>query len=95
MADVNFVNSLYRNVLAREPAPDGANAWASYGGTDDQIRAAFINSVEAQTFVKPIIRLYEGLLGRTPDAGGLDAWADALRGGASLTDVTGAFLTSD
>ena len=34
------------------------------------------------------------MLGRTPDAAGLDAWADALRGGQSLNSITEAFLTS-
>jgi hypothetical protein len=98
MADVDFVDSLYRNVLARDPDVDGLNAWVSAigsGATYDQVRSAFINSAEAQSFVNPVIRLYEGLLGRAPDSAGLKAWTDVLRGGASLTDITDAFLNCD
>ncbi len=97
MADLNFVNSLYRNVLAREPDADGANYWASQidgGATHDQVTVAFLNSVEAQTVINPVVRLYEGLLNRAPDVDGLRYWANELRGGKSLNDVTNGFLNS-
>jgi Domain of unknown function (DUF4214) len=97
-ADLDFVNSLYSNVLAREPDADGLNAWVNAigaGATYDQVRSAFINCAEAQSFVNPVIRLYEGILGRAPDSAGLKAWVDVFRGGASLTDITNAFLNCD
>ncbi|TXN60553.1 DUF4214 domain-containing protein, partial [Methylobacterium sp. WL6] len=39
--------------------------------------------------------LYDGLLGRTPDAPGLEGWANALTHGASLHDVSLSFLASE
>ena len=97
MADVDFVNSLYRNVLARDPDANDANAWVSWineGASYDQVTSAFVSSIEVQTFVNPVIRLYEGLLNRAPDAAGLHAWANVLRGGASLTNIVDGFLHS-
>ncbi|MGZ9092976.1 MAG: DUF4214 domain-containing protein, partial [Rhodoplanes sp.] len=97
MADVNFVQGLYRNVLARDPDAEGANYWNSQianGATHDEVTVAFLNSVEAQTVINPVVRLYEGLLNRAPDVDGLKYWADALRGGRSLNDITNDFLNS-
>ena len=65
------------------------------GATHEQVTAAFLDSAEAQTFVNPIVRLYEGLLNRAPDVEGLKAWTDVLRGGVSLTDITNGFLNCD
>ncbi len=96
MADVDFVNSLYRNVLAREPDGD-ASGWISRindGATYDQVTAAFISSTEVQTFINPVVRLYEGLLNRPPDAAGLNDWANQLRAGAPLTNIIDGFLNS-
>ena len=97
MADLDFVNSLYLNVLARDPDAAGATYWLgriSAGATYDEVRDAFLNSAEAQTFVNPVVRLYEGLFNRAPDAAGLKYWADALRGGTTLNSITDAFLHS-
>ena len=97
MADLDFVNSLYLNVLARDPDTAGATYWLgriSGGTTYDEVRDAFLNSAEAQTFVNPLVRLYEGLFNRAPDAAGLKYWADALRGGTTLNSITDAFLHS-
>lgn len=41
-----------------------------------------------------VYALYEGLLGRAPDALGLESSTTALQSGASLTDVAGAILNS-
>lgn len=49
---LDLIHSLYVNVLARDPDAAGADAWMSYshaGGTDDQIRTAFVGSAETQT----------------------------------------------
>jgi len=47
-------------------------------------------NLDAQTFV-PIIDLYAAYLHRTPDALGLDQWADALSNGMSLADIAHSF----
>ncbi len=99
MTDLSFVSDLYRNVLFREPDTSGTNFWVNQltlgGVSRDTVRAAFINSSEADTFVSPIIRLYENILGRAPDAAGLNAWSQALRSGTqTLSQITAGFLNS-
>ncbi|MGX7707782.1 DUF4214 domain-containing protein [Methylobacterium sp. Gmos1] len=42
-----------------------------------------------------VARLYHGLLGRAPDAGGLESWTSYVEGGASITDVAARFLVSE
>lgn len=42
-----------------------------------------------------VVRLYDAALDRAPDAEGFGFWAAALRGGASLESLAGAFLDSD
>ena len=41
-----------------------------------------------------VARLYYGLLGRAPDAAGLQNWENAVAGGASLTQVAQDFILS-
>jgi len=99
MTELSFVSDLYRNVLFREPDTAGANYWVNQltlgGVSRDTVRAAFLNSPEADLYVNPIIRLYENILGRAPDAAGLNAWSQALRAGTqSLAQITAGFLNS-
>ena len=99
MTEISFVSDLYRNVLFREPDAGGLSHWVNQltlgGVSRDTVRAAFINSAEVDAFVSPIIRLYENILGRTPDAAGLNAWSHALRSGAqTLEQITAGFLNS-
>jgi hypothetical protein len=41
-----------------------------------------------------IARLYYGLLGRAPDAGGIAGWTSVLKGGASVQSVAQGFISS-
>lgn len=98
MTELSFVSNLYRNVLFREPDTAGTNFWVNQltlgGASRATVTAAFINSAEADTFVNPIIRLYENILGRAPDAAGLYSWSQALRSGQTLQQITAGFLNS-
>ncbi|HEX5272639.1 MAG TPA: DUF4214 domain-containing protein, partial [Gemmataceae bacterium] len=69
------------------------------GGTPEQVAATLAGSQEyfdlhgdsAEGFVQA---LYEDVLGRQADAGGLAAWEQALAGGQSRKQVASAFLSS-
>lgn len=42
-----------------------------------------------------VARLYYAVLGRAPDAPGLQGWVGAVDAGAQISDIAGAFLSSD
>ncbi|WP_187277201.1 DUF4214 domain-containing protein [Methylobacterium sp. WL103] len=73
-------------------------------GTSDSFVFAFDYSANRDLFgtvahdtashLGQVYALYEGLLSRTPDQGGAQGWIDALDHGATLKDITQAFLTS-
>jgi len=59
----------------------------------DTLRGALTNQ-NASGANDPITGLYQSLLGRAPDAGGLQFWQNALNSGTSLADITKAFQNS-
>ena len=77
------MTNLYRELLGREPDPQGLASWlASLGQTGDtpglraRIVQSFLNSSEyAGHWVSCV---YETFLQRAPDAGGLQFWAQQL-----------------
>ena len=75
----DYVASLYRDLLHREPEPDGLVYWAG------KIRAGMHPAGVAQGFYASIesrrdrvTRLYRSILGRDPDAAGREYWAERL-----------------
>ena len=91
------ITELYTNILQRTPTAADLASWgddvSSGALTLPQVDYAIATSAEAQLYVVPIVELYT-LLGRAPDAGGLQGWVHALNGGTSLAAVAGDFLTS-
>lgn len=53
--------------------------------------AAVVDTSSSNT----ITSLYQSLLGRAPDSGGLQFWTTQLKNGISLTDISAAFAQSD
>jgi hypothetical protein len=97
-----MVADLYRRVLDREPDAGGTAYWvrriqAGLGLRDVSI--GFYASAERylksgsthQGFVR---RLYEDILHRPPDAGGLRHWTDRMETGTPRTVVAGGFFAS-
>ena len=76
------VAAAYRDILQREPTEQEL-AEALGGGESDAALAALISTLsqgsEAQTFVWPVMRIYQGVYGRVPDEGGLGYWVDRYR----------------
>jgi hypothetical protein len=94
----NETTVVYEDALFRAPDTVGLYSWAALLSTDQvtlpQLVSTFVSSGEAQNIVAPIIRLYDGLLGRAPDAAGLAAWVAAEDSGTSFTQIVQNFVTS-
>ena len=98
------VFSLFEGAFNRAPDSAGSAAWSSYLASGASIFAAaqgLLGSAEFQTdggaafdnsgFVN---RLYQGDLGRAPDAAGLAAWKGLLDGGATRANVLAYFAST-
>ena len=88
------VKTYYQAILQREPT-DAQLAVAMATGTADSLISALIDSNESQSFVFPLIQVYQAVFGRVPDAAGLDFWVDAYRAGTSLETITEGFVASE
>jgi uncharacterized delta-60 repeat protein len=98
-----LVNNLYNRILGRNPDTSGDATWLNFlnqGGTEEQLEAMFLGSDEffakhgsnnSQGFLPA---LYQIVLQRPIDAGGLQSWSQALAGGMSRTAVAVAVLAS-
>jgi hypothetical protein len=93
-----FAMQQYRDFLSREAETAGLAGWTNIltAGTQSREQAiqSFFNSQEFQNGVPPVVRLYLGYFNRIPDHDGLFGWVSALRGGAALGTVSGAFAAS-
>jgi len=100
------VSGLYQSLLGRAPDAAGLAYWnqqLASGKSIQDIQNAFMQTPEYQqknptaTATQandPISGLYQSLLGRAPDAAGLQYWQNALKSGQSIQDITNAFKTS-
>lgn len=88
-----FVQNLYRELLGREPDAAGDSFWVSYmqqhngAAGQSQAIAAFLNSPEYALHY--ITTLYEVILGRAPDATGLQFWTSKMRSPGTPGGATG------
>ncbi len=99
--DNQFVTSLYRSILKREPDSGGHNYWVTGlrgDMTREQVISRFFGSPEYQGSGRSnrdyARDLYHGVLGREPDSSGLSYWIGALDGGKSRDQVLWGFLGS-
>jgi hypothetical protein len=96
--ELNEIQAIYEDVLFREPDPAGQAFWAGVldAGLQNlqQIVAALATSPEALNNVDPIIRLYDGLFGRSPDYAGLKGWVALADGGTSFGTIVQDFVQS-
>ncbi|WP_238296568.1 DUF4214 domain-containing protein [Methylobacterium soli] len=103
-ADQAAVARLYEAVLGRTVDQAGFESWktALEGGRSvSQIASDILNSAEGQAKLaamdttKFVTTLYDQLLERAPDTGGLQGWVNAIdHGGLSRADVALAFANS-
>jgi hypothetical protein len=94
---------LYRATLGREPDVAGFEGWAKALGNGMSVVTAasqFLTSTEFQSIygaldnTQFVTLLYQNVLGRTPDAGGLSGWVGALNSGTSRASVVAGFSDS-
>lgn len=98
----NFVYRLYKNCLGRNPDVAGLENWCQSiekGQTGAKIAEGFIFSSEyRKRYVSNedfVVMLYNTILGRNPDAGGLQKWTDKLNYSNTRQNVTNGFLFSN
>jgi serralysin len=96
---------LYKAAFNRTPDASGLGYWISKmdaGSSYNSVAQSFVNSTEFKTAfggsnpsVNTLVtKLYNNVLNRTPDSGGLAFWQDKLNTGWSTADVLGFFSTS-
>ena len=97
-----FVYRMYRICLLREPDPDGLSYWVgklrNREATGSEIAQGFYCSQEMVnrrlSNSEFVTRAYEGIMGRSPDAGGLQYWTGLLDSGVSYTYIVSGFTGS-
>jgi serralysin len=101
--DGGSILRLYDATLDRAPDLSGYTYWVSQyanGQSLISIASGFIGSVEFQSVygavndVQFVTLLYNNVLERAPDSGGLNYWVNVLSGGASRADVVVNFSES-
>lgn len=100
LSDTEFVTLVYRNVLGRPPDAAGLRYWVTRlaaGAGRGAIMTGFSESpeyIEATFGRVRATMLYLGMLRRTPDAAGLQYWAQAIDGGTPYRSIVRGFLDS-
>jgi hypothetical protein len=100
-----FVAQAYVGLLGRDADSSGFRGWLNWlengGGTELGIVTAFINSSEFQnnfganlTDTQFVTLMYQNVLLRQPDSGGLNAWVSYLTSGGTRPQVALGFLQS-
>ncbi|PXX39890.1 DUF4214 domain-containing protein, partial [Undibacterium pigrum] len=93
-----FAMQLYRDVLFREADTAGLQYWQGQIETGKmsraQMAASFMESVEFQTGIGGITRLYFGAFDRLPDREGLAYWMQAQKDGMNLSKISSSFVAS-
>jgi hypothetical protein len=95
------VDQLYATYLHRAADAPGRALWVNAllgGASESDVALGFLTSAEyQQSHADPsayLYGLYGDVLGRTPDAGGLDGWQSAAQGEMSRAALAEAFLHS-
>lgn len=104
MAQATTVYRLYQATLDRTPDTAGQNAWTGRlvqeTQTLQQVAAGFVGSLEFERVYGSLGNaafvelLYQNVLGRAADAGGLAGWTGLLAGGTSRAQVVTGFSES-
>lgn len=97
-----FVNYLYEYILGRDADPSGRRGWVTalcnHTNTAAKVVEGFVFSDEFTgknlSDTDYVTVLYNAILGRTPDASGLNAWVSVLDNGLSRRHVLKGFLES-
>jgi len=88
------ISNLYKDILGRDPDPDGLAWWVSAPASIEEIKAEFLKSDEYKLKVRTddIIKIYDEILGRAPDAEGLKWWVESP---ATIDEIKVEMMKSD
>lgn len=93
-----MVNQQYTDILDRAPDAAGAQSWVNQvvcnGQSAAWVISAMLAAPETQNGLVAVVRLYEGVFPRTPDAGGVLYWRHRVTTGMSLPDLATALVSS-
>jgi hypothetical protein len=99
----NFIAATYQKYLGRAPDANGLAYWLNQmqnqGLSDEHLEAGFIGSTEyidnhGGVGSGWVTGMYMNLLGRTPDATGLQYWLNQLDAGVATADIAYGFAAS-
>jgi len=98
----DFVTSEYQAFLGRAPDSVGLQAWMNLlnsGASPEFVEAGIVSSneyiaIHGNNATQWLTGLYNDLLGRAPDAAGLNAWLNALASGMSTNQIAQFFASS-
>jgi len=87
------IQSLYQDILYRDPDAGGAAYWQQqFGDTVDETeRATFMQAAKPE---QQVADMYRNVLGRDPDPGGLVYWVSRINSGEPASNVYKEFLGS-
>lgn len=85
------VQTYYQNILFRTGATSEVQGWVNgvtnQGLTLATVESDFVSSTEAQTYVVPIVEMYQADLGRAADTAGLAGWVHLAETGVSMATI--------
>ena len=102
MATVNQVQALYISYFGRPADSQGLKYWTEDVGASaplEQIANGFaateeyLASIQGETVQEIITDFYENLIGRAPEAAGLDYWVQEVLSGRTTTQLVGLRIT--
>ena len=97
-SDKEYITSLYREYLEREPDESGMNTWLNTlasGGSRDDVKSGITHSEEYRRICQAYVSgLYETLLNRTPKSEEINDWVARMQDGSSKEDVRAGFINS-
>src|SRR5450432_394287 len=99
LSDGDFVTKVHRNLLGRDPAAGELESWTlklAHGNTRRDMVVGTLRSYEFEKRVAGRVDTslaYMAILRHGGDAAGMNRWTDALKSGASVTDLVGALIS--
>jgi hypothetical protein len=95
-ANADYVEALYRSILDRNADPGGLAGWTNALNSGSLSRLQVVQAIRnsPEHFTQEVTDFYMTLLGRAPDASGLQNWVQKLQGGLREEQMAFYFLDS-
>ena len=96
----SFINQIYQNVMGRTADSTGKAYWLQKlegGASKGDLVLGFTESAEYKAATSAKVAMtqnYLGLLGRSPEQGGIDYWLGQQASGTPQVDIIGNFLST-